>query len=37
MEKSKFINDEIFDKVYYESIETAIFKIEKDIEFYNKI
>ncbi len=32
MEPSKYINADLFDKVYYESIETAIEKIEKDIE-----
>ena len=34
MEESEYINADIFDRVYYESIETAIEKIEKDIEEY---
>jgi len=32
MEPSQYIIEENFDKVYFESIESAIFKIEKDIE-----
>jgi NAD-dependent deacetylase len=32
MEESEYINESMFDKVYYESIETAIDKIEKDID-----
>lgn len=34
MNKSNDINDNQFDKIYYENIETAIFKIEKDIAEY---
>ena len=34
MESSKYIDESIFDKVYLESIESAIFKIEKDIREY---
>lgn len=34
MEESKDINADMFNKVYYESIETAIHKIEEDIELF---
>lgn len=34
LEESVEINDKIFDKVYYESVETAINKIQEDVNNY---
>jgi len=37
MESSDYIPEKHFDKVYFESVETAILKIEKDIgEYWNE-
>ena len=36
LEPSDYIDDTLFDKVYYEKATTALSKIEEDIQYYWK-